>query len=96
MRKHNGGKIGAFNLFRFEPCNKDDIPVSRALGRNRGECRPDNAAASVSLDCAAELFCGCYADSAAETSVLDSIGHQGGGRFDLSPAVSTVKLGILF
>ena len=96
MRKHNGGEIGAFNLFGFEPCNKHNIPVAAAFWRDRGECRPDNTAASVSLDCAAELFGGCNADSAAETSVLYSIGHQGGGRFDLSPAVSTVKLGILF
>ena len=96
MRKHNGGKIGAFNLFGFEPCNKHNIPVAAAFWRDRGECRPDNTAASVSLDCAAELFGGCNADSAAETSVLDSIGHQGGGGFDFSPAVSTVKLGILF
>ena len=96
MRKHNGGKIGAFNLFGFEPCNKHNIPVTAAHGGNRGECRPDNTAASVSLDCAAELFSGCDADSAAETSVLDSIGHQGRGGFHFSPAISTVKLGILF
>ncbi len=96
MRKHNGGEVGAFNLFGFEPCNKHNIPVAAAFWRNRGECRPDNTAASVSLDCAAELFGGCYAYSAAKTSVLHSISHQGGGGFNFSPAVSTVKLGILF
>ena len=95
MLPHDGNEIRAFKLFGLESCNEYDIAVAAAHRINRGECRLDNAAASVSLNCTAELFCGSNAETAAEAPVFGNIGDKLGRNSGFPPAVGVMKFCVL-
>lgn len=75
---HGIGNISGFGLFCFEPRNKNNIKTGGAFFFQRGESRPYNTAASVSLHCTAK-FLGCGdPDSYAAAPVVHGIGNKHG------------------
>ena len=76
MLLHNLFDLGAFKLLGFMPCNKNNIPAAVAQRCNSPVSFFDDSAAAVALHGAAQLFSGCYADTANSRAVFQYIGNQ--------------------
>jgi len=76
MPEHNLFDLGAFQELGLVPRDKDYIPAAAAQGRYSAVSRLDNSAAAVALNGTAELFSGCYPNTANSRAVFQYIGNQ--------------------
>ena len=87
--------IGAFQTQRLEPSDKNDVPSAATFRGKTAVSFFDNAAAAVTLHCAAELFARRDADTTNARAVFQRINNQRRTFARLAASVDAAKVGIL-
>ena len=92
---HNRFNVCAFEALCSESGNKNNIPRSIALARERCVSRADNSAAAVALDGAARLFAHGNAVTAHTCAVFHSVCDERRIGFASAPVVGVAEFDIL-